>query len=77
MPEQAIVPVKESSDSDVEAHPAVLGRQRKEWKLIATVELRESEDLRRRAQRWLRARTRGAAASQSRFGGSTSETRRY
>ena len=51
MSEQAIVPVKESSDSDVEAHPAVHGRQRKEWKLIATDELREGEDLRRGAQR--------------------------
>lgn len=56
MSEQAIVPVKESSESDVEVHPAVHGRQRKEWKLIGTDELCEGEDLRRGAQRWLRAK---------------------
>ena len=56
MSEQApVVAVKESSDSD-EAHVAVPGRQRKAWLLIGTDELQAGEDLRKGAQRWLRAK---------------------
>ena len=56
MSEQALVRVKDE-DSEAEAvSPVVKGRQRKEWKLIATDELQQGEDLRRGAQRWLRAK---------------------
>jgi len=56
MSEQALVAVKDE-DSEAEAvSPVVKGRQRKEWKLIATDELQQREDLRRGAQRWLRAK---------------------
>ena len=56
MSEQALVCVKDE-DSEAEAvSPVVKGRQRKEWKLIATDELQQGEDLRRGAQRWLRAK---------------------
>jgi len=46
MSEQALVAVKDE-DSEAEAvSPVVKGRQRKEWKLIATDELQQGEDLR-------------------------------
>ena len=45
MSEQALVAVKDE-DSEAEAvSPVVKGRQRKEWKLIATDELQQGEDL--------------------------------
>eukprot|EP00434_Breviolum_minutum_P038260 symbB.v1.2.033933.t1/scaffold4288.1/size41896/4 len=53
---RALVAVKDE-DSEAEAvSPVVKGQQRKEWKLIATDELQQGEDLRRGAQRWLRAK---------------------